>query len=379
MWLSGALPLCSAVHVAAWLIGRQGAGALKHSCEGQLEIDCRSLLNSQSPLSGVQVSYKDLRTQNEQKIANLYGFSSAKKMAAVLVRTDDGFRLYNKVRPFSSISSLNSHWITPAVACHQLAIASFCLCQPTARYTHLTCDALTRRPMSAYLQGAAEIVLKYCTRVLDTNGVAVALGANKRAELEATITQVSFVPRLGPSRGWNFGFALQWLGAACCGRCPFWSGYADCSGHAALAVLRVSERIRPHQRLPAAPRRWRRAGCARCASATRTSQRRRRADRRTFSKPRTTRTSPCCALSASRCGLLVVSVESTSSRPLGWSISDARWPPSTRCFSPVTCLGSEMLKFTSLHVLLRARLLSADQRRSTHERSRTVLTPGVVG
>ncbi len=55
--------------------------------------------------------------------------------------------------------------------------------------------------MSAYLQGAAEIVLKYCTRVLDTNGVAVPLGADKRAELETTITQVGFVPRLGPSRG----------------------------------------------------------------------------------------------------------------------------------------------------------------------------------
>jgi Ca2+-transporting ATPase len=81
------------------------------------------------------ISYKELRAQNEPQVANLYGFSSAKKMASVLLRTDDGFRLYNK--------------------------------------------------------GAAEYVLKVCTRVLDTNGVAVPLGADQRAELEATITQMA--------------------------------------------------------------------------------------------------------------------------------------------------------------------------------------------
>lgn len=30
------------------------------------------------------------------QVANLYGFSSLKKMASVLVRTEDGYRLYNK-------------------------------------------------------------------------------------------------------------------------------------------------------------------------------------------------------------------------------------------------------------------------------------------
>lgn len=45
----------------------------------------------------VQMSYKELRTTHEPRVTNLYGFSSAKKMASVLVRTDEGFRLYNKV------------------------------------------------------------------------------------------------------------------------------------------------------------------------------------------------------------------------------------------------------------------------------------------
>ena len=48
-------------------------------------------------MCSVQMSYKDLRAKHEPQVANLYGFSSAKKMASVLVRTDNGFRLYNKV------------------------------------------------------------------------------------------------------------------------------------------------------------------------------------------------------------------------------------------------------------------------------------------
>lgn len=44
-----------------------------------------------------QMGYKDLRSKHEPRVANLYGFSSAKKMASVLVRTDEGYRLYNKV------------------------------------------------------------------------------------------------------------------------------------------------------------------------------------------------------------------------------------------------------------------------------------------
>lgn len=82
-----------------------------------------------------EMSYKDLRTKHEPRVANLYGFSSAKKMASVLVRTDEGYRLYNK--------------------------------------------------------GAAELVLQRATRVLNTDGVAVPLGPDQRAELEATITQMA--------------------------------------------------------------------------------------------------------------------------------------------------------------------------------------------
>jgi hypothetical protein len=52
------------------------------------------------------MSYKDLRTKHEPRVANLYGFSSAKKMASVLVKTDDGFRLYNKVRGHPAIAQL---------------------------------------------------------------------------------------------------------------------------------------------------------------------------------------------------------------------------------------------------------------------------------
>ena len=58
------------------------------------------------------MSYKALRTEHEPRVTNLYGFSSAKKMASVLVRTDDGFRLYNKVM------------LRPA------------LCQPCRSYVH---------------------------------------------------------------------------------------------------------------------------------------------------------------------------------------------------------------------------------------------------
>lgn len=34
------------------------------------------------------------------QVANLYGFSSLKKMASVLMSTPDGYRLYNKVPSF---------------------------------------------------------------------------------------------------------------------------------------------------------------------------------------------------------------------------------------------------------------------------------------
>jgi P-type Ca2+ transporter type 2C len=67
----------------------------------------------------VQMSYKDLRTKHEPRVANLYGFSSAKKMASVLVRTDNGFRLYNKVMrcpcPSPNLQVLAlPPWVNPA-------------------------------------------------------------------------------------------------------------------------------------------------------------------------------------------------------------------------------------------------------------------------
>ena len=129
-------------------------------------------------LCRLQMSYKALRTEHEPRVTNLYGFSSAKKMASVLVRTDEGFRLYNKVILHSA---------------HRQTCRCRYLCCPTAgldvwQQCSLTCICF------AGLQGAAEIVLKSATRVLNNEGVAVPLGADQRAELEATITQVRKLP-----------------------------------------------------------------------------------------------------------------------------------------------------------------------------------------
>lgn len=41
--------------------------------------------------------YKTVREQRHDDIANMYGFSSAKKMASVMLRVNGGLRLYNKV------------------------------------------------------------------------------------------------------------------------------------------------------------------------------------------------------------------------------------------------------------------------------------------
>ena len=42
-------------------------------------------------------SYKAIREEHRPRIHKLYGFSSAQKMASVLIKSNDGFRLYNKV------------------------------------------------------------------------------------------------------------------------------------------------------------------------------------------------------------------------------------------------------------------------------------------
>lgn len=42
--------------------------------------------------------YKALRDLHSDKVEEVYGFSSERKMASVLVRTAAGYRLYNKVR-----------------------------------------------------------------------------------------------------------------------------------------------------------------------------------------------------------------------------------------------------------------------------------------
>jgi hypothetical protein len=120
----------------------------------------------------VQMSYKDLRTKHEPDVANLYGFSSAKKMASVLVRTDNGFRLYNKVT------------CCPVPALRLLPCCLYVAVQRAHQTWHPQVSS------APWPQGAAEIVLNNATRVLNNEGIAVPLGADQRAELEATITQV---------------------------------------------------------------------------------------------------------------------------------------------------------------------------------------------
>ena len=50
-------------------------------------------------LRGWGVSFKDLREEFKDRIEQVYGFSSQKKMASVLIRIESGLRLYTKVSP----------------------------------------------------------------------------------------------------------------------------------------------------------------------------------------------------------------------------------------------------------------------------------------
>ncbi len=48
-------------------------------------------------LRGWGRNYKTVRANRHEDVAQLYGFSSAKKMANVMLKTYSGLRLYNKV------------------------------------------------------------------------------------------------------------------------------------------------------------------------------------------------------------------------------------------------------------------------------------------
>ena len=43
------------------------------------------------------IGYKSLRDSAQDNVEHIYGFSSERKMASVLIRTGSGLRLYNKV------------------------------------------------------------------------------------------------------------------------------------------------------------------------------------------------------------------------------------------------------------------------------------------
>ena len=77
-------------------------------------------------------SYKTARSDLHDNIVQVYGFSSAKKMASVILRHPDGMRLYNK--------------------------------------------------------GAAEMVLEQCVKYIDASGRIANMSTNKRNELQGVIT-----------------------------------------------------------------------------------------------------------------------------------------------------------------------------------------------
>ena len=80
-------------------------------------------------------SYKTARSERRDDVVQVYGFSSAKKMASVMLKHPDGMRLYNK--------------------------------------------------------GAAEIVLERCVKYVDTSGRTANLSANKRNEVGGVIKSMA--------------------------------------------------------------------------------------------------------------------------------------------------------------------------------------------
>ena len=56
-------------------------------------------------LHGWGISYKDLREEFQDRIEQVYGFSSQKKMASVLIRIESGLRLYTKVSPSCRVAN----------------------------------------------------------------------------------------------------------------------------------------------------------------------------------------------------------------------------------------------------------------------------------
>ena len=47
-------------------------------------------------------SYAAIREKHHHEVSHVYGFSSEKKMASILITTSNGHRLYNKARALSS-------------------------------------------------------------------------------------------------------------------------------------------------------------------------------------------------------------------------------------------------------------------------------------
>ena len=49
-------------------------------------------------LRGWGLDYKAIRDDNASTVQKVWDFDSAKKMASVMIKTSDGFRLFNKAR-----------------------------------------------------------------------------------------------------------------------------------------------------------------------------------------------------------------------------------------------------------------------------------------
>ena len=82
------LELNIAMNSKAFLIEREDGSTdlVGNRTEGALLIMLKSLGRS----------YKTTRSEHHEEVAQVYGFSSAKKMASVMLKGADGLRLYNK-------------------------------------------------------------------------------------------------------------------------------------------------------------------------------------------------------------------------------------------------------------------------------------------
>ena len=52
-------------------------------------------------------NYKEIRDQHHSGTERIYGFTSERKMASILIRTPSSLRLYNKAKPLTALQNLH--------------------------------------------------------------------------------------------------------------------------------------------------------------------------------------------------------------------------------------------------------------------------------